>query len=95
MATVLPLQYFNIGPSIGKSYFEDLQGGTNATVTVNNEGTFPIDLVLTRVNAPLTTYTIPAGSSLTLAVGLLLVAALLTSAEGGTFGTIRLAVDSL
>ncbi|QHW30136.1 hypothetical protein GZH47_04295 [Paenibacillus rhizovicinus] len=95
MALLLPEQTFNIGPSIGKSYFEDLQGGTNATVTVNNQGAFPVDLVLTRVNAPVITYTVPDGTSLTLALGLLLVAALLTSAAGGTNGTIQVAVDSL
>lgn len=89
MAILLPQQFFTIGPSIGKSYYEDLRGGINATVTVNNNGAAPIDLVLYRVNAPIITYTVPAGSSLTIAVERLLVAALLTTAAGGTFGTIQ------
>lgn len=93
MAILLPEQFFVIGPSIGKSYYEDLRGGTNATVTVNNNGAAPIDLVLYPVNSPTITYTIPAGTSLTIGVGLLLVAALLTSAAGGTFGTIQIATS--
>ncbi|GGA47954.1 hypothetical protein [Paenibacillus physcomitrellae] len=90
MAILLPLQTFDIGPGIGKSYFEDLRGGTNATVTVNNDGAAPIDLVLFPVNSPVLTYTIPAGTSLTIGVGLLLVAALLTGPAAGTFGTIQI-----
>lgn len=92
MAILLPQQFFNIGPNVGKSYYEDLRGGTNATVTVNNLGLNPIDLVITRVNAPVITYLIPAGTSLTLAVNLLLVAALLTGA-GATFGDIQVATS--
>ncbi|MEK8127261.1 hypothetical protein WMW72_04975 [Paenibacillus filicis] len=92
MAIVLPQQTFSIGPNIGKSYYENLNGGINATVTVNNNGPAPIDLVLTRVNAPVITYTIPASSSLTLAVARLLVAALLTGPVG-TFGTIQIATS--
>lgn len=90
MAILLPRQNFFIEPHIGKSYFEDLQGGHNATVTVNNNGPAPISLVLTRVNAPVITYLIPAFTSLTVGVGLLLVAALLTGAQA-TFGTIQIA----
>lgn len=89
MAILLPQQFFDIGPFIGKSYYEDLRGGSNATVTVNNFGPAPIDLVLTRVNAPVITYTIPAASSLTQTVNLLLVVALLAS-FGAAFGDIQI-----
>ncbi|ANS74296.1 hypothetical protein AWM70_06610 [Paenibacillus yonginensis] len=91
MAILLPLQTFNIGPGIGKSYFEDLLGGTDATVTVNNLGAAPVDLVLYPVNSPVLTYTVPAGTSLTIGVGLLLVAGLLTGPAAGTVGTIQIA----
>ena len=91
MAILLPQQFFVIGPSIGKSYYENLTGGVNAVVTVNNNGTFPIDLVLYPVNSPIITYTIPAGTSLSISVARLLVAGLLTTAAGGTFGTIQIA----
>ncbi|MNI72655.1 hypothetical protein D3C73_1286090 [compost metagenome] len=89
MAVVLPIQYFNLGPNVGKSYYENLAGGINAAVTVNNNSANPVSLVITRVNAPVITYEIPAFNSLTLAVHLLLVAALLTGA-GAAFGTIEI-----
>lgn len=93
MAIVLPLQYFNLAPVIGKSYYENLAGGINVAVTVNNNSNFPVDLVITRVNAPVITYTIPAFNSLTLAVHALLVAALLSTPAGTTFGTIEISTS--
>ncbi|MBY0009010.1 hypothetical protein [Paenibacillus typhae] len=89
MAVVLPIQYFNIGPNVGKSFYENLAGGINAAVTVNNNSANPISLVISRVNAPVITYEVPAVNSLTLAVDLLLYAALLTGA-GAAFGTIEI-----
>ncbi|WP_342415920.1 hypothetical protein NST83_24030 [Paenibacillus sp. FSL R10-2782] len=91
MAILLPQQNFTIAAGIGKSYFENLNGGANATITVNNNGPAPINLVVTRVNAPVITYVIPEFTSLTLEVALLLVAGLLTTAAGATFGTIQIA----
>jgi len=93
MAILLPQQFFSLAPVIGKSYYEDLTGGTNATVTVQNNSAFPVDLVITRVNAPVITYSVPAFQSLTLAVDLLLVAALLSTVAGTTFGTIQIATS--
>lgn len=90
MAIVLPQKFFNLAPIVGKSYYENLAGGINAAVTVNNNSAFPVELVLTRVNAPVITYTIPAINSLTLSVNALLVAALLSTAAGTVFGTIEI-----
>jgi hypothetical protein len=95
MSILLPQQEFSIPPGVGKSYYEDLTGGKNASVTVNNFGPAPVDLVLTRVNAPVITYVIPAGSSLTLVVNLLLVAALLNHGPGFANGTIQVASAAL
>jgi len=91
MAILLPQQFYNLAASVGKSYYENLAGGTNASITVNNFSPFPVDLVVTRVNAPVLTYLIPAGNSLTLSVDLLLVAALLTTPAGASTGTIQIA----
>ncbi|MFE6075355.1 hypothetical protein ACFVQB_12840 [Paenibacillus sp. NPDC057886] len=91
MAILLPQQFYALAASVGKSYYENLAGGTNASITVNNFGPFPVDLVVTRVNAPVITYLIPAGNSLTLSVDLLLVAALLTTPAGASTGTIQIA----
>ncbi|MBW4080911.1 hypothetical protein [Paenibacillus sp. S150] len=93
MAILLPQQFFNLAPSVGKSYYENLAGGINAAVTVNNNSTFPVDLVIYRVNAAVVTYIIPAQNSLTLSVNDLLVAALLSSAAGPAFGTIEVATS--
>jgi hypothetical protein len=76
---------------VGKSFFENLKGGNNATITVNNTGANPVDLVVTRVNAPVITYVIPAANSLTLEVALLLVAALQATPAGAVTGTIQIA----
>ncbi|MDY8022396.1 hypothetical protein ABEW60_04200 [Paenibacillus jamilae] len=91
MAILLPQQFYSLAANIGKSYFENLKGGANATITVNNNGPAPIDLVVTRVNAPVITYVIPPTNSLTLEVALLLVAALQTTAAGAATGTIQIA----
>jgi hypothetical protein len=94
MATILlPQQFYSLAANVGKSYFENLTGGKDATITVNNNGPAPINLVLTLVNAPVITYTIPPSNSLTLAVNLLLVAALLTSAAGAATGTIQISTS--
>lgn len=93
MAILLPQQFFSLAASVGKSFYEDLTGGTNATVTVQNDSAFPVNLVIYRVNAPIVTYTIPAFNSLTLAVDLLLVAGLLSSAAGAVFGNIQVATS--
>lgn len=93
MAILLPQQFFNLPASVGKSFYENLAGGINAAVTVNNNSGFPVDLVIYRVNAPVVTYTIPAFNSLTLAVHALLVAGLLSSAAGAVFGTIEVATS--
>ncbi|WHY21748.1 hypothetical protein QNH28_12510 [Paenibacillus sp. G2S3] len=93
MAIVLPQQFFVLEPVIGKSYYENLAGGINAAVTVNNISDQPVQLVLTRVNAPVITYTIPAFNSLTLQVHALLVAALLSTPAGTTFGFIEISTS--
>ncbi|MBY9077808.1 hypothetical protein KIH86_29015 [Paenibacillus sp. HN-1] len=93
MAILLPQQFFNLATGVGKSYYENLAGGINAAVTVQNNSTFPVNLVITRVDAPVITYTIPAGNSLTLSVKLLLVAALLATAAGPVFGFIQIATS--
>ncbi|AHM68504.1 hypothetical protein MMB75_13555 [Paenibacillus sp. P2(2022)] len=91
MAILLPSQFYNLAAGVGKSFFENLRGGSNATITVNNTGANPVDLVVTRVNAPVITYVIPAGNSLTLEVALLLVAALQATPVGAVTGTIQIA----
>jgi len=91
MAILLPQQFFNLAAGVGKSYYENLSGGVDAAVTVQNNSANPVDLVITRVNAPVITYTIPAFNSLTLSVDLLLVAALLAPVTGAAFGTIQIA----
>jgi len=91
MAILLPTQIYNLAASVGKSFYENLAGGINASVTVNNIGPAPINLVITRVDAPVVTYAIPAGNSLTLTVDRLLVAGLLTTAAGAATGTIQVA----
>lgn len=93
MAILLPQQFFNLPASVGKSYYENLAGGINAAVTVNNNSGFPVDLVIYRVNAPVVTYLIPAFNSLTLSVHALLVAGLLSTAAGAVFGTIEVATS--
>jgi hypothetical protein len=93
MAILLPQQFFNLAAGVGKSYYENLSGGINAAVTVQNYSANPVDLVITRVNAPVVTYTIPAFNSLTLNVSLLLVAALLAPAIGPTSGSIQIATS--
>ncbi|KHL94068.1 hypothetical protein QW71_19855 [Paenibacillus sp. IHB B 3415] len=93
MAILLPQQFYSLAANIGKSYFENLNGGANATITVNNNGPAPINLVVTRVNAPVITYVIPPTNSLTLEVALLLVAALQTTAAGAATGTIQIATS--
>lgn len=70
-----------------------LQVESNAAVTVNNNSAFPVQLVLTRVNAPVITYVIPALNSLTLSVHALLVAALLSTPAGAVFGTIEISTS--
>jgi hypothetical protein len=93
MAILLPQQTFILAAGVGQSFFEDLRGGTNATVTVQNNSANPVNLVLTAVNAPVTTYSIPAGNSITIAINLLLVAALQATAAGAAFGFIQVAVS--
>ncbi|KUP22196.1 hypothetical protein [Paenibacillus sp. DMB5] len=91
MAILLPQQFFNLPAGVGKSYYENLKGGTNASVTVQNNSANPVSLVLYAVNAPIITYEIPAFDSLTIELARLLVAALLSPAGGATFGYIQLA----
>ncbi len=91
MAILLPQQFYSLASGVGKSFFENLKGGNNATITVNNTGANPVDLVVTRVNAPVITYVIPAANSLTLEVALLLVAALQATPAGAVTGTIQIA----
>ncbi|MGG1880664.1 hypothetical protein ABDI30_24315 [Paenibacillus cisolokensis] len=88
MAVLLPLQVFSLAPDVGKSFYENLNGGADAAVTVNNLSEFDVALVITSVNAPVQTYVIPGNNSLTLVVPRLLVAALLTGAVPA-FGTIQ------
>lgn len=92
MAILLPEQFFNLAPNVGKSYYENLAGGINAAVTVNNNSGNPVSLVLYSVNAPVVTYVIPALNSLTIGINALLVAALLSGA-GAVFGTIQVATS--
>lgn len=93
LAILLPPQFFLLEPVVGKSYYENLAGGTNAAVTVQNNSANPVQLVLTRVNAPVITYTIPGFNSLTLSVDRLLVAALLSTPAGTVSGTIEIATS--
>ncbi|OZB97946.1 hypothetical protein [Paenibacillus sp. XY044] len=93
MAILLPEQFFSLAAGVGQSFYENLAGGINAAVTVNNTSVNPVQLVITRVNAPVVTYTITAANSLTLSVDRLLVAALLTTAAGTAFGTIQIATS--
>jgi len=93
MAILLPEQFYSLAAGVGKSFYENLAGGINAAVTVNNTSAFPVDLVITRVNAPVVTYTIPAANSLTLSVERLLVAALQATAAGPVFGMIQIATS--
>ncbi|WP_342565955.1 hypothetical protein NST84_12910 [Paenibacillus sp. FSL R7-0345] len=93
MAILLPQQYFNLPAGVGKSYYENLNGGANAAVTVQNNSAFPVDLVLYAVNAPIVTYTIPPFDSLTIQLAHLLVAALRSTAAGATFGYIQIATS--
>jgi len=92
MAILLPLQYYNLPAGVGKSYYENLSGGTNASVTVNNYGPFPVSLVITRVNAPVVTYVVPVNSSLTITASAVLVFALQANLGGAASGTIQFAV---
>ncbi|MDQ0170352.1 hypothetical protein [Paenibacillus tundrae] len=92
MAILLPIQYYNLPAGVGKSYYENLAGGSNATVTVNNNGPFPVSLVITRVNEPIVTYVVPVNSSLTIGAGHVLVFALLANNGGPASGTIQFAV---
>ncbi|SDC91115.1 hypothetical protein SAMN02799630_01695 [Paenibacillus sp. UNCCL117] len=94
MAILLPIENYNLNPNVSKSYYEDLRGGTNASVTVNNDGFNPVSLIIVRVNQPVIIYEIPAFNSLTLSVNLLLLAGLVTGA-GGTFGTIQVVLENL
>ncbi|MFC4100680.1 hypothetical protein [Paenibacillus xanthanilyticus] len=91
MAILLPQQFFNLAAGVGKSYYEDLTGGKNASVTVQNNSAFAVELVLTRANAPVISYAIPAFNSLTVVTHGLLVAALLANGGGATFGYIQVA----
>jgi len=91
MAILLPQQFFALATSVSKSYYEDLTGGINASVTVNNNSGFPVNLLIVRVNAPVITYVIPALNSLTLTVNRLLLAGLESTAAGAVFGTIQVA----
>ncbi|UQZ36440.1 hypothetical protein C2I18_24640 [Paenibacillus sp. PK3_47] len=93
MAILLAEQFFNLGPSVGKSYYENLNGILNASVTVNNNSGFPVNLVIYRINAPTVSYEIPALNSLTLTISAILVAALLSTAAGAVFGTIQVATS--
>ncbi|MCE3200719.1 hypothetical protein JI735_23180 [Paenibacillus sonchi] len=93
MAILLPQQFFNLAPSVGKSYYENLDGILNGSVTVNNASAFPVNLVIYRVNAPTVTYVIPGLNSLTITVNALQVAALLSTAAGAVFGTIEIATS--
>mgnify|MGYP001236414497 CR=1 FL=1 len=92
MAILLPEQFFNLAPNVGKSYYENLAGGINAAVTVNNNSLNPVSLILARVNAPIVTYIVPALNSVTVASNALLYAALLSGA-GAVFGTIEVATS--
>lgn len=89
-AVTLPAETFNLPPVVGKSFYEDLTGGTDAAITVQNNSTFPVELVVTRVNAPVVTYVVPGLNSLTISVRRLLVAALKSTPAGTTFGTIQI-----
>lgn len=92
MAILLPQQTYTLAANVGRSYYENLAGGINASVTVNNVGPASINLVITRVDAPTVTYAIPAGNGLTITVNGLLVAGLLTTALGAATGTIQVAI---
>lgn len=93
MAILLPEQIYTLAPNVGKSFYENLTGGQNASVIVNNLSDGPVALVLTRVNEPVTTYVIPGFNSLSLTVDRLLVAALLTGAVA-SFGTIQVTAST-
>ncbi|WP_434752467.1 hypothetical protein [Paenibacillus amylolyticus] len=92
MAILLPIQFYSLAAGVGKSFYENLSGGANASVTVNNFGPAPVSLVITRVNAPVVTYVIPANSSLSITASLVLVFALLANQGGDASGTIEVAL---
>ncbi|MDP4095707.1 hypothetical protein OIN60_02735 [Paenibacillus sp. P96] len=93
MAILLPSQPFLLAAGVGSSYFEDLTGGTNASVTVNNTSANPVSLVLYTTTPPVLTYTIPPGNARTIEVGGLQVAALQAPAAGAVAGFIQVAVS--
>lgn len=93
MAILLPIQFYNLPAGVGKSYYENLSGGANASVTVNNNGPFPVSLVITRVNAPVVTYVVPVNSSLSITASQVLVFALLANQGGAASGTIEVALS--
>ncbi|MBB3108497.1 rRNA maturation protein Rpf1 [Paenibacillus phyllosphaerae] len=95
MALLLPVQTFNLGANVGKSYYEDLAGGSKAVVIVYNTSANPVNLVLYRVDATTISYLVPAFNSLSIVVEKLLVAALLTTAAGAASGTIEVATAQL
>ncbi|WP_426334270.1 hypothetical protein ACN9MH_06730 [Paenibacillus silvae] len=89
MAILLPLQFYNLAAGVGKSYYENLNGGVNASVTVNNTGPAAVSLVITLVDAPVLTYVIPANNSLSISAGAVLVFALIANQGGDATGTIE------
>lgn len=92
MAILLPQQFFSLAAGVGKSFYENRAGGTNAAVTVQNySALYPVLLVLYPVNSPVITYEIPPNNSLTVSINHLLVAALESTAAGATTGFIQIA----
>ncbi|MFB9326677.1 hypothetical protein ACFFSY_12200 [Paenibacillus aurantiacus] len=94
-AILLPQQVFNVPAGVSKSYFENLTGPVNASVTVQNNSTFSVTLILTHANGPTINYVIPAAQSLTVVVPGLLLAGLFSNGGGATFGYIQVAVATL
>jgi hypothetical protein len=64
IAILLPQQFYSLNANVGKSYFENLTVGKNATVTVNNNSPTTIELVFTLVNASVLSYAIPPINSI-------------------------------
>ncbi|PWW45271.1 MULTISPECIES: hypothetical protein [Paenibacillus] len=83
----------NLPAGVGKSFYENLSGGANATVAVNNFGPAAVSLVITRVDAPVVTYVIPVNSGLIITASGVLVFALLANQGGDAVGTIEVTLS--
>jgi hypothetical protein len=92
MAIPLPTLFFDQAVNVGRSYYENLAGGTTATVLINNNSAFPLTAVFTVVGSPALSFNVPAMSSFGIGLSGLLVVAIL-SAAGAVNGEIFVTVS--